>query len=716
MVFSPARRTTIYGVAIGGGLLLSISCSSSTETETITRPSALRCGIEAQAEKLSFTPDGGTGTVRISTNRECSWSARSEAAWVTLASPVSGQGDGAVQFTVAAHADPTARATAIAVEDRRLQVSQDGRPCSVHLSSTLEAVEASGGDRMVRVEASSSQCRWTAVADVPWITIVSGREGNGSGTVGFRVDGVSGAPRSGTITIAGQVVQVEQGRGCIYSVAADTFTLGAAGGSGDIQVSAPAGCSWTAESRVAWITLAGGSTGTGPGVVGFRVAATDGPARTGTLTVAGRVVTITQSPICTVVVEPLTYSVPAAGGTGALSVRADAGCAWTATTASDWIVFNVGQGGKGNGELRFTVAANSGPARSGVVSLAGQTVTVTQASACTFTLTPSSVSVGAAASAATIQVTGPQSCPWSATTTASWITLGDRASGSGNGKVQVSFTANPGPARSGVVSLAGQTVTVMQAAGCTFTISPSSVSVGAAASAGAFQVTTAQGCPWSATTATSWIVLGEPASGTGNGQVPVSFAANSGPARQGSLTIGGRDIPVAQASGCTYSVSPPGQDVAGAGGTGAALVATAAGCPWTASSNAPWITATITTGVGPGQVPFTVAANPSPARTGTLTVAGQVFTVNQASLCTWTFSPPFHAFDAAGGNGNVLVIVSGSCSWTAASNVPWIVLTAGSSGTGGGLVQFVAAPNSGPARTGSLTIAGTRYEVVQAGR
>jgi hypothetical protein len=111
-----------------------------------------------------------------------------------------------------------------------------------------------------------------------------------------------------------------------------------------------------------------------------------------------------------------------------------------------------------------------------------------------------------------------------------------------------------------------------------------------------------------------------------------------------------------------------------------------------------------------------VAANAAPARGGTLTVADRVLTVNQASLCTWVFSPPFHTFTASGGNGNVLVIVSGPCTWTAASDVEWIVLTAGGSGTGGGLVQFVAAPNSGPARTGSLTIAGQRYEVIEGGR
>jgi hypothetical protein len=42
--------------------------------------------------------------------------------------------------------------------------------------------------------------------------------------------------------------------------------------------------------------------------------------------------------------------------------------------------------------------------------------------------------------------------------------------------------------------------------------------------------------------------------------------------------------------------------------------------------------------------------------------------------------------------------------------------TSGASGTVNGLVQFVAAPNDGPARTGTLTIAGRRYVVMEAGR
>ena len=56
------------------------------------------------------------------------------------------------------------------------------------------------------------------------------------------------------------------------------------------------------------------------------------------------------------------------------------------------------------------------------------------------------------------------------------------------------------------------------------------------------------------------------------------------------------------------------------------------GCEWTASSNAAWITVTAgASGSGNGTVAFSVAPNPGAARTGTISIAGHTFTVNQAA-------------------------------------------------------------------------------------
>ncbi|MGH9846116.1 MAG: BACON domain-containing protein, partial [Blastocatellia bacterium] len=81
-----------------------------------------------------------------------------------------------------------------------------------------------------------------------------------------------------------------------------------------------------------------------------------------------------------------------------------------------------------------------------------------------------------------------------------------------------------------------------------------------------------------------------------------------------------------------------------------------------------------------------------------------------------TISPASQSFTAGGGNGNVSVSAAGSCSWTAASNAPWITITSGGSGSGNGMVGFSVAANTGISpRTGTITITGQTFTVNQAG-
>jgi hypothetical protein len=82
---------------------------------------------------------------------------------------------------------------------------------------------------------------------------------------------------------------------------------------------------------------------------------------------------------------------------------------------------------------------------------------------------------------------------------------------------------------------------------------------------------------------------------------------------------------------CTYYIFPTSQSFSSAGGSGSVNVTAPSGCPWTATSNASWITITSgSSGNGNGTVNYSVASNPSTTpRTGTMTIAGQTFTVTQ---------------------------------------------------------------------------------------
>ena len=84
-------------------------------------------------------------------------------------------------------------------------------------------------------------------------------------------------------------------------------------------------------------------------------------------------------------------------------------------------------------------------------------------------------------------------------------------------------------------------------------------------------------------------------------------------------------------------------------------------------------------------------------------------------LCTNSISPPGANFSAAGGSAAITVTPTGAaCSWSAASNVNWISVASGASGSGPGVVNLSVDANTGAARSSTLTIAGQSFTVTEA--
>lgn len=90
---------------------------------------------------------------------------------------------------------------------------------------------------------------------------------------------------------------------------------------------------------------------------------------------------------------------------------------------------------------------------------------------------------------------------------------------------------------------------------------------------------------------------------------------------------------------CNYSISPTSRSHGSGAETGTVSVTAPSGCGWTASSNASWITITSgSSGSGNGTVSYSIATNTNAnSRTGTLTIAGQTFTVTQAGSVVTIF-------------------------------------------------------------------------------
>jgi hypothetical protein len=145
------------------------------------------------------------------------------------------------------------------------------------------------------------------------------------------------------------------------------------------------------------------------------------------------------------------------------------------------------------------------------------------------------------------------------------------------------------------------------------------------------------------------------------------------------------------------------------------MVAAAAGCNWAVVSNDAWIViVSDANGSGDGVVQFEVRDNFAGAsRTGTVTIAQQVFTIKQAGTCSYSINPTLQSIASGGGSSQFSVSTQNGCSWMAVSDSNWIMITAGA-GLGNGSVNYTVAANPGPGgRSGTITVGGRVFTVKQ---
>ena len=113
-------------------------------------------------------------------------------------------------------------------------------------------------------------CAWTAVSSAPWIAVLEGAAGTGSGVVRLQTQANSGTARTGTVNVGGATLTVDQGAGpstpaCTYSLVPASRSVGAPAEEVNVDVRVATGCAWSASSRAGWITVRSGDSGTGNG-------------------------------------------------------------------------------------------------------------------------------------------------------------------------------------------------------------------------------------------------------------------------------------------------------------------------------------------------------------------------------------------------------------------------------------------------------------------
>ena len=199
-------RYVAFALGLPGAAAL-LACSKTTTS--LTAPTVDKCQVSVSSVPTSFAATGGQGSLSIATARDCTWSIKTEAPWLSLGAEAAGQGEASIPYTVAPNPVPSARNGAIVVGPTSVSVNQAAAPCNFTLSRPGETIAAAGGQLSVGVSAING-CTWNAATAANWISVASGSTGNGNGTVGLAVAPNAGAGRVGQVTVAGQNYTVTQ--------------------------------------------------------------------------------------------------------------------------------------------------------------------------------------------------------------------------------------------------------------------------------------------------------------------------------------------------------------------------------------------------------------------------------------------------------------------------------------------------------------------------
>jgi Viral BACON domain/Putative binding domain, N-terminal len=316
-----------------------------------------------------------------------------------------------------------------------------------------------------------------------------------------------------------------------------------------------------------------------------------------------------------------------------------------------------GSSGTGSGTVRVAVAPNSAAAeRAGTLTVGGQAIAVRQdAAQCEIHLSSTSASIGKDAANGTFTVSATESCTWTATSRAAWLTIVSGGMGTGDGTVTYGIEPNRDvTTRTGTIAVVDQLFTVTQAGDttvppiCDYAVRPVEFTACMTATPMSATITTQPGCSWTAAAGVSWISLSSAASGSGSTVISFTVADNWDAPRHGVLEVrwptptAGQNLQIQQA-GCTYTVSPNAISVAAAGGTGRFDVFQQSdpytcggplqnGCMWVAQSDVSWIA--VTTPMpqfGDNSVSFSFSDNSGgEVRSGRILVRNRAVVVIQA--------------------------------------------------------------------------------------
>ncbi len=689
------------------------------------------CGYAVTPALQSFAANGGSGVLNVySTTAECSWTAVSNAAWITINGTDSGKGGGAVNYSVAANTAATLRTGTILVGGQQLTIEQSGAtgncsPVPIAIGQSVSGTLSNADCRATRyyvpsvvyyadrylLDFTAGQQFAITVAGTnlsPFVQIF-----NSDGVIVERLAGgrlpadansFLTLPATGKYVIevssnnsstGSYVLSVIAPTQCAISLTPSSASFERGTGSGSVNIVTAANCNWTANSSASWLTIGSSSSGTGSGKLDFNLAANPSSnLRTATIKVGDRVFTVNQAGASgSCAITPITPGQKVAGSLA----RGDCPAKFGAIGDAPYADF-------------YSFAANAGEVID-IVALEKNRMLL---------IGPNGLPANGFANSGQFGATWPYAVQASGTYILEYSStrVGD-----------YEFTL------------------LVRQASCIVTAFPESSSTfGADGGIFTVNVLAADACPWTASvqnaSSSTWVTVTAGEQGTGNGKVTFTVAPNNGQGRTVTLLVGNQQFTIRQAAkggSCSRITLTPGQPHSGrltyssVCSDGVFVFDGVAG---------ERISVLLDNSVynifmelfGPNGSRITATTGRRLPDTGYLTLPQTGVYVLSVDLnsnpddrytilldkisadCAFSLSDSTANFENGGGVGSVSITAAANCSWETGAFPGWIKPDSAPSGKGNGMINFTVAPNSSLfSRSAYFLIGGQPFTIRQAG-
>ena len=170
------------------------------------------CQFAIDPPRQAFATAGGSASVSIvASPSTCPWRAVSLANWVTFSGSGAGSGSGPIAYSVARNPYSADRSATLWIGGEFLTVTESGLTCSLTVPTRNFSVSAFGfAGAVIPLSFNSPDCPWTATTNAKWILLGSPSGGTGDGSFAYSVGINTDALRTGTITVGGRTLYVNQ--------------------------------------------------------------------------------------------------------------------------------------------------------------------------------------------------------------------------------------------------------------------------------------------------------------------------------------------------------------------------------------------------------------------------------------------------------------------------------------------------------------------------